>query len=134
MDPSLSMIMLGLIEFLRLRIVLADEALALRRGRILIDKPSGFSWSHDSQLSLCVKSLNLFFPFFCTFLQYVHDAMAMRISSSLVRAALRAPRTQYTAIRHASSAAASIKESSLPQEVKDSIAVCIIPSGNLIGF
>jgi hypothetical protein len=124
-----------LIKFLRLRTVPADKALALRRARSLIDKLSGFLWSHGSQSwSLRVKTLNLFFLFFCTILRYVHDTMAMRISSSLARAALRAPRAQYTAIRHVSSAAASIKESSLPQELKDSIAVCIVPAYNLSGF
>jgi hypothetical protein len=82
---------------------------------------------------LHVKSLNLYSLFFCTILRYVHDTMAMRISSSLARAALRAPRAQYTAIRHSSSAAASIKESSLPQELKDSIAVCIFPTCKPIG-
>lgn len=49
--------------------------------------------------------------------------MALRISSKRVCVALRAPRINCVSARFASAAAAAVKGSSLPQDVKDSIAV-----------
>lgn len=49
--------------------------------------------------------------------------MALRMSSSRVSLALRAPRAQYLSTRFASAAAAAVKGSSLPQDLKNSIVV-----------
>ncbi|KAF2873241.1 acetylornithine aminotransferas-like protein [Massariosphaeria phaeospora] len=48
--------------------------------------------------------------------------MALRLSSRHVCSALRAPRISCLSVRHASAASAAPKHSSLPQNVKDSIA------------
>lgn len=48
--------------------------------------------------------------------------MALRYSSQRLCVALRAPRVSRTSVRFASAASAALKESSLPKDVKDSIA------------
>jgi acetylornithine aminotransferase len=58
--------------------------------------------------------------------------MAFRIVSKRVCASLRAPRVNCVSTRFASSAAAAVQGSSLPQELKDSIAVWI-PRFRLLG-
>lgn len=56
-------------------------------------------------------------------MRYPADTMAFRIASRHVCASLRAPRVYGVSTRFASSAAAAVQGSSLPQDVKDSIAV-----------
>ncbi|KAF2199357.1 acetylornithine aminotransferas-like protein [Delitschia confertaspora ATCC 74209] len=48
--------------------------------------------------------------------------MALRVSSTRIASALRAARANYRCARYASSVSASLKDSTLPQGVKDSIA------------
>ncbi len=54
--------------------------------------------------------------------------MALRLSPQRICASFRTPRVNGVSIRFASAAAAALKGSSLPQDVKDSIAVSLLPS------